>query len=99
MSPAENTFGSEVLYSAVVARDVAARVEIDAERLQQPLMHGMNEAHRQQHEIGVQHEFGAGQRLELVVDLDAMQLRNLAVVAGKLLGQNREFAFGPFRLA
>ena len=32
-------------------------------------MHRMHEAHRQQHEFRLEHEFGAGNRLELVVDL------------------------------
>jgi hypothetical protein len=41
MSPAENTFGSAVWQSDVLARTLPRGSEIDAERLQQALMHRM----------------------------------------------------------
>jgi len=56
-------------------------VEVDAERLQHALVHRMHEAHRQQHELRVEAELGARDRLELVVDLHAVQLLHLAVDA------------------
>src|SRR4030095_7875129 len=82
-----------------VGADVAALVEIDAEVLQHALVHGMHEAHGEQHELRVEFEFGSRDRLELVVDLDAVQLLHLAVLAGEFLGQHREFALGAFGLA
>ena len=66
-----------------VGLDVAARVEREPERLDHALVHRMHEAHRQQHEIGLDLELGAGDRLELVVDAHAVQLLHRAVLAGK----------------
>ena len=82
-----------------VGPHVAALVEIDAKRLEQALMHRMDKAHRQQHELGFQLELGAGQRLEALVDLHAMQFADLAVLAGKILRQHRIFAPGALGLA
>jgi hypothetical protein len=49
-----------------VGADVAALVEVDAEHLEQALVHEMDKAHGEQHELGVVIELGAGQWLELV---------------------------------
>jgi hypothetical protein len=56
----------------------------------------MHEAHRQQHQIGIDHEFAAGHRLELRIDLHAMQLFHLAVFAGEFLRQHRELPLRAF---
>jgi hypothetical protein len=48
-----------------VGADIASRVELDAELLQQPLMQGMHEAHGERHELGF--DLGSGPRLELAV--------------------------------
>jgi hypothetical protein len=53
----------------------------DAERLDHALVHRADEAHGEQHEIGLELELGAGDRLELVVDAHAAQLLHLAVLA------------------
>ena len=50
------------LISQDVGLDVAALVELEPERLDHAFVHGMHEAHRQQHQIGVELEFGAGDR-------------------------------------
>src|SRR5260370_22080141 len=50
-----------------VGADVAARVEIDAERLQQTLVYRMHETHREQYELRVEVELGAGHRLEAIL--------------------------------
>ena len=44
-----------------VGAHIAARVEIDAERLQQAFMHRMHEAHRQQHQLRVELELASRQ--------------------------------------
>ena len=43
-----------------VRLDVASRVELDAERLDQAVALRVQEAHRQQHEVGVDVELAAG---------------------------------------
>ena len=59
---------------AGVGGDIAALVERQAEVLDHALVHRMHEAHRQQHELGVELEFAAGNGLHLVVDVHAVQL-------------------------
>ena len=59
----------------------------------------MHEAHRQQHQIGVELELGAGDGLELAVHAHAVKLLHLAVLAGELGGQHREVALGAFFVA
>ena len=67
MSPATNTPGTLVMKS-VVAGDVAALVELDAELLEQAALLRADEAHRQQHELGRELEVGALDLLEAAVD-------------------------------
>ena len=56
-SPAANTPSTEVVYG-LHRLDVAARVALDAELLEQPLL-GVQEAHREQHELRGQLALGA----------------------------------------
>ena len=60
MSPHEKTFALGRLVLHDVGLDVAARVEVDAEVLDHPLLHRAEEAHREQHEVGLERELGAG---------------------------------------
>ena len=62
-----------------VGLHVAARIELEPERLDHALVHRMHEAHGEQHEIGLEVELGAGDRLELVVAAHAFELRDLDV--------------------
>ena len=81
----------------VVARDVAALVELDAELLEQALALRTDEAHREQHELARQLEVGALDLLErhaavddLLLDLVRAQRAHVAVVvAEEALGVHR----------
>ena len=65
MSPAANTFVDRSLIGDRVGADIAARVELDAERLDHAFVHRMHEAHREQHEVGLDLELAARDRLNL----------------------------------
>src|SRR5215470_11308942 len=64
-----------------VGLDVAAWVELELECGDHALVHRMHEAHRQQHEIGLHVELGPGNRLELVVDMRAVQRLDASILA------------------
>ena len=59
----------------------------------------MHEAHRQQHQLGVELELAAGHGLHLVVDAYAVQFLHEAVGAGKARRHHREIALGAFFVA
>ena len=63
MSPAANTPGTLVIH-CVVAPHVAAIGEGHPEVGEQPALLGPEEAHRQQHEVGLHLEVAAGHGLE-----------------------------------
>ena len=77
-------------HEALVARDVAARVELDAELLEHARALRADEAHRQQHQLARQLEVGALDLLELAVDeLDLVRAQRAhvaVVVAEEALG-------------
>ena len=89
MSPQANTPGLAG-HERRVARDVAPRVELDAEVLEQAGAFGAEEAHREQHELARQLEVGALDLLEPAVDhLDLVRTQRAhvaVVVADEALG-------------
>jgi hypothetical protein len=74
-------------------------IELDPERLDQPLMHRMHEAHGQQHQIGGDFEFGAGYRLNFGVGAGAMQRLDRAILAAEFRRQHGEVARDAFLVA
>ncbi len=69
-----------------IALDVAARIEVDAELLEQALLLRAEKTHRQEHQLHGQLEVGALDLLELAVDhlhLVGTQRAHVAVVVGK----------------
>ena len=102
--PAPHVAGGEHLVErgAIVlgiGLDVAARIERHAHRLDHAVVHRVGKTHCQQNEIGLDVEFGARNRLELVVDAHAMKRLHLPVVAAELVGHHREVALGAFLVA
>ena len=75
-----------------IGLDVAALVELEAERLEHAVVLGMHEAHGEQDEIGVELELGAGDRLELRIHAHAVRLLHLAVFAREFRRQHGEVA-------
>ena len=93
MSPAESR-----RHRGLVVRqggeDVAALVEIDAERLSMPSFTG-SETHRQSARSASSDEFGAGERLGLFVDLQQCSFLQLAVLAEKFCVATGNSRFAP----
>ena len=98
MSPAAKTFGSRPVVDGV-ALTLPRWSSSSAEVLDHAVVHRAREAHGEEHEIGLELELRAGDRLELVVDADAVKSLHAAVRAGELLGQHREVALGALLLA
>src|SRR6202008_4752584 len=73
-----------------VREDVAALVQLEAEVLDHPLLHRAEEAHGEQHEIGLELELGTGDRLELAVSPRADQLLDLPVLTLEAHGGDGE---------
>ena len=63
MSPAANTFGTEVCVVERIGGDVAARIERDAGLFDEPGTARPNKSHRQQHQIGFELERTVGEFL------------------------------------
>ena len=76
--------------------DVAALVELELELFDHAFVHGMHEAHGEQHEISGDFELSACDRLDLLVNAHAMQLLHCAALAGKFGAQHGKIALGPF---
>src|SRR5512139_3059969 len=61
-----------------VSADIAALVKRHAEGLEHPFVHRMHEPHREQHQVSLDLKFSAGGRLELGIDVDAVEFLYVA---------------------
>ena len=85
----ENAFAAR--HVVFVDLHIAARIQIHAQLFDHSVLNGMNESHGQENKLGVDGKFGAGNcnhlKLALLVflplDAHAVQLADLAVLAGK----------------
>src|SRR5690606_28030710 len=85
-----------------VGFDVAAIGELDARLVEHPSLLRAEETHRQQDQVGGQHELAAGDFLHLAVDpfdADAAEAGDLAVLPDHFLGQHRPVAHRAFLVA
>ena len=98
MSPQEKTFSLLVLYWTVSARTLPRLSSSTPEVLDHAVLHRAEEAHGEQHEVGLEHELGARDRLELLVGAGAVQLLDLAVLALELDRGDGEVAGDAFFL-
>ncbi len=97
--------GKDALFAGhpVLHDDVAAAVELHAELLDQAVVNHVQKTHRQEHQVGLDGELGAGQLLHLPavaaadpVDPGGGKLAHPAAGAGKGLGQNAPAPLASF---
>src|SRR5579883_1046374 len=89
---------------AVGRLDIAALVELDAERFDGALVDGMDEAHGEQHEIGLDVELAAGHLAHGLAaafardpfDAHGVETGNAPILAGEGLGRHGEIALAAF---
>ena len=93
----EHFFGRS-LVGHHIGGHIAARIELDAQFVDNSLGHRCDKAHGQQNQIGFQSEFRAGYRLEIRVDTHTVQFPDVPVLTGKGDGVDREITLGPFLL-
>jgi hypothetical protein len=90
LTPAHVAGGDHLGVGALVGEhvglDVAALVELEAERLDHAFVHGMHEPHGEQDEVGRDVELAAGNRLDLAIDAGGTSTHEIV-------------AFDPTRLA
>src|SRR5271165_5522781 len=70
--------GQRARIGRYVGLDVAAWIELDAERFDHAFVHGMHEAHGEQNKLGRQLELASGNGVDLAVDAHAMKLLHAA---------------------
>ena len=95
VSPAAKTLGTEVLVVLGVGRDIAPGVVLDAELRQHSLVHRMQVAHGEQHQVGLELEFASRHLVQLAVlpfDAAGAQRLDPAALALEGLGLHRPVA-------
>src|SRR5207247_10361517 len=82
-----------------VSGDVTAFIDGDAELGEHPVAFGTEKSHREEHEIGINREFGSGDLMHvsaLEFNVDAMKLFDVPVTAGEAFCQNAVLARAAF---